>query len=264
MKISSAEIESLLFEEQLANVGAPPPGFWRVFFKGGGLYIVNSANTVLGPFATTTALAAEVASLALTHATDMAAINNALNDAIEELEGDISAGVDIELVVAGVVASGDVHVVGGTDVPVADGGTGASTAPGALTNLGITAFIQTLLDDADAAAARATLGAGAAVVTARTLTASGALVLADAGNAVEAEHATVPVVVTVPTNATVPFPVGTVIEVVRTGAAAASLVGAGGVTLNSPGGHLDLDKQWSAATLRKRAADTWLVNGDLS
>lgn len=44
--------------------------------------------------------------------------------------------------------------------PVTAGGTGAVNAGGALTNLGITAFAQTLLDDADAAAARVTLLTG--------------------------------------------------------------------------------------------------------
>jgi len=47
-----------------------------------------------------------------------------------------------------------------TDLPITEGGTGASTAGGALTNLGLSAYIQTLIDDADAAAARTTLGLG--------------------------------------------------------------------------------------------------------
>jgi len=47
-----------------------------------------------------------------------------------------------------------------TDVAVAHGGTGASTATAALTNLGFSAYGKTLIDDADAAAARTTLGLG--------------------------------------------------------------------------------------------------------
>lgn len=48
----------------------------------------------------------------------------------------------------------------GTDVAVAHGGTGASTASDALTNLGFSTYGKTLIDDADAAAARTTLGLG--------------------------------------------------------------------------------------------------------
>ena len=43
---------------------------------------------------------------------------------------------------------------------IGDGGTGATTASAALTNLGFSNYGKTLIDDADAAAARATLGLG--------------------------------------------------------------------------------------------------------
>ena len=43
---------------------------------------------------------------------------------------------------------------------VGDGGTGATTATAALTNLGFSNYGKTLIDDADAAAARTTLGLG--------------------------------------------------------------------------------------------------------
>ena len=43
---------------------------------------------------------------------------------------------------------------------MAHGGTGASTASDALTNLGFSAYGKTLIDDADAATARTTLGLG--------------------------------------------------------------------------------------------------------
>ena len=47
-----------------------------------------------------------------------------------------------------------------TDIAVAHGGTGASNASDALTNLGFSSFIKTLVNDADAATARATFGLG--------------------------------------------------------------------------------------------------------
>ena len=43
---------------------------------------------------------------------------------------------------------------------IGDGGTGATTATQALTNLGLSNYAKTLIDDADAAAARTTLGLG--------------------------------------------------------------------------------------------------------
>jgi hypothetical protein len=61
----------------------------------------------------------------------------------------------------------------GPALKVAKGGTGATTSGGALTNLGFSAFAQTLIDDADAAAARTTLGAQAADATLTSLAALG-------------------------------------------------------------------------------------------
>lgn len=51
-----------------------------------------------------------------------------------------------------------IYRAGGTDVPVTDGGTGASTSAGALTNFGVSAFVQTLLGTANHAAFLAAFG----------------------------------------------------------------------------------------------------------
>ena len=69
--------------------------------------------------------------------------------------------------------------------------------------------------------------------------------------------------VTVPTDAAVAFPVGTSLDILRVGAGAVDVVGAGGVTVNATPG-LKLRSQWSSATLIKRSADTWVLVGDLS
>ena len=68
---------------------------------------------------------------------------------------------------------------------------------------------------------------------------------------------------TVPTNATVAWPVGTSIDVLRVGAGAVDVAAAAGVTINATPG-LKLRAQWSSATLIKRATDTWVLVGDLS
>lgn len=69
--------------------------------------------------------------------------------------------------------------------------------------------------------------------------------------------------ITIPTDATLNFPVGTSIDILQTGAGQVTIAGAGGVTVNATPG-LNLRAQWSSATLFKRAADTWVVFGDLS
>lgn len=71
------------------------------------------------------------------------------------------------------------------------------------------------------------------------------------------------VTVTIPTNASVAYPVGTSIDILQTGAGQVTIAGAGGVTVNATPG-LKLRTQWSSATLFKRATDTWVVFGDLS
>jgi hypothetical protein len=69
--------------------------------------------------------------------------------------------------------------------------------------------------------------------------------------------------VTIPTNATVAYPVGTSIDILQTGAGQVTIAGAAGVTVNATPG-LKLRTQWSSATLFKRATDTWVVMGDLT
>ena len=68
--------------------------------------------------------------------------------------------------------------------------------------------------------------------------------------------------ITVPTNAAQAFPVGTVITIIRVGTGEVTISGDVGVTVNNPIGSR-LRVQWSSATLRKRATDTWHLSGDL-
>ena len=78
----------------------------------------------------------------------------------------------------------------------------------------------------------------------------------DPGKVVEVDSATAKVV-TVPPNASVVFPVGTILEVVQ--------IGAGGVTLSPGVGVTLLGATLATAAvgktlyLRKRATDTWVV-----
>jgi hypothetical protein len=92
-------------------------------------------------------------------------------------------------------------------------------------------------------------------------TASYTLVLGDAQKIVEMNVATANTL-TIPTNASVAFPVGTSILVVQTGAGQTTIAGAAGVTVNSYLG-LKIAGQWAAATLVKRATNTWVAVGAL-
>jgi hypothetical protein len=68
---------------------------------------------------------------------------------------------------------------------------------------------------------------------------------------------------TVPTNASVAFPVGTQIHIVQTGSGQTTVVAPSGGTVNTAT-TLKLRAQWSAATLIKRAENTWVLVGDLA
>lgn len=121
-------------------------------------------------------------------------------------------------------------------------------------------------DLASASSARAALGLAAAgdglTVPANQRAGDYTLAIGDAGTAVEVTGSS-PATVTVPAHASVAFPAGTVIEVVQYGTGQVTLAGAGGVTLRTAS-SLTTRAQYAAVSLRKRAADEWLVAGDLT
>lgn len=88
------------------------------------------------------------------------------------------------------------------------------------------------------------------------------LVLADAGTVIEMNSSSA-ITLTIPSNASVAFPVGTVIEVMQVGSGTVNIVAAGGVTIKSPA-SLTTRTQWSSIGLRKRFTDTWILSGDLT
>lgn len=71
------------------------------------------------------------------------------------------------------------------------------------------------------------------------------------------------ITLTVPTNASVPYAIGSQINIQQAGAGQVTVAGDTGVTVNSTPG-LKLRAQWSAATLIKTATNTWTMVGDLS
>lgn len=181
-------------------------------------------------------------------------------------------------------------------IAVAGGGGGG----GPITSLDIidaTAPGRTLLTAADATTQRTALGLGSAATqatasfapAAHTHTISGVtglqaaldgksavtrtqnaqtgatytLALSDAGNIVSMNNVS-PNTVTIPTNATVAFSVGTQIDLLQLGAGQISVAPAAGVTIRSDGGKLKLSGQYVPATLLKLATNEWLLFGSLS
>lgn len=86
------------------------------------------------------------------------------------------------------------------------------------------------------------------------------LVIGDQGKVIECNNGSA-ITLTIPANASVAFPTGTIIEVYQDGAGQITIAAAGGVTLRAPGGA-KTRVQYSTVTLRKRATDTWVLAGD--
>lgn len=99
------------------------------------------------------------------------------------------------------------------------------------------------------------------LVAVHTQTADYELELGDAGCAVEITSASA-VTVTVPKFASTAFAVGSTIEIVQMGLGQVTIVPADGVTIDSARNYDSTNHQFSSVTLRKRAADTWLLSGD--
>jgi hypothetical protein len=70
--------------------------------------------------------------------------------------------------------------------------------------------------------------------------------------------------ITIPEDATVNYPIGTTLDILQTNTGQVTIAPvSGSVTVNATPG-LKLRTRWSSATLMKRAANTWVVFGDLT
>lgn len=49
-RASDNEYPSVLFDEQGSNPSTPASGFWRLYFKAAGLFAIDDAGSVIGPF----------------------------------------------------------------------------------------------------------------------------------------------------------------------------------------------------------------------
>lgn len=89
------------------------------------------------------------------------------------------------------------------------------------------------------------------------------LVLGDAYKLIEMEVSTANTL-TIPTNTSVAFPLGTQILVSQLGTGQTTITPAVGVTLRSSGGKTKTSAQYSMCTLIKRGTNEWYLSGDLT
>ncbi|WP_050528399.1 DUF2793 domain-containing protein [Pseudorhodobacter aquimaris] len=103
------------------------------------------------------------------------------------------------------------------------------------------------------------------IVTIRTLTATAhTLEISDTGSIIEATGSSA-VAVTIPAEVSVPFEIGTLINITQVGTGAATITIASGVSLNGTlGGSVALTGQWAGAALTKRGVDAWIIQGALA
>lgn len=87
-------------------------------------------------------------------------------------------------------------------------------------------------------------------------------VLADAGTQIITTAGTA-VTFTIPTNASVAYPIGTIISVFQEGAGQVTFAGAG-VVINSISGNLKISAQYGEAYIQKTLTDTWKLVGSLA
>jgi hypothetical protein len=88
-------------------------------------------------------------------------------------------------------------------------------------------------------------------------------VLGDANSVIEFSNAGA-ITFTIPTNASVAFPVGTFIEIHQTGGGAVTPTPDTGVTLQVRTGFSETAGQYAVAAIRKVATNTWRLTGDLT
>jgi hypothetical protein len=87
-----------------------------------------------------------------------------------------------------------------------------------------------------------------------------ALTLIDEVIEVDSSSATT---ITIPTNATLAWPVGASVDILQVGTGQVTIAAAGGVTLNFTPGN-KLRTRWSSCTIMKRGTDSWILYGDLT
>ena len=96
-----------------------------------------------------------------------------------------------------------------------------------------------------------------------SVTVNKTLALTDAQKTLDCSN-TSDITITIPTNSSVAFTVGTELEVIQTATNKITIAKGTGVTVISKDDKLSLDAKGTALTLKKLATDTWFLAGDLA
>jgi hypothetical protein len=237
------------------------------------------ATTQQGSFATTAQISAFITSAQLPAATtaSLGAIKVGSNLTILP-DGTLSAtGGGVTTFSGGTTgltpstATAGAITLAGT-LAVANGGTGATSASVALTNLGAQAALTTAaplaisIGGTGAITSIAALSAlGAAPITPLTSAQSGSytLALGDANSTLSVTASTASNI-TVPLNSAVAFPVGTQIIVRQQGTGQLTFVPTGGVTFEANALTYTTSNRYAVVALIKTGTDTWALGGDLT
>lgn len=131
-----------------------------------------------------------------------------------------------------------------------------------LTTLGVSAFVQTILNDAAASDVRTTIDAPQLGITPIVSDdTSRDLALTDRGKTLEMTNGSARVY-TIPAQASVVWLDDTWINVVRQGSGSLTITAATGVTLNGvSAGSCTISAQYNGATLRRRSENNWGITG---
>lgn len=142
---------------------------------------------------------------------------------------------------------------------------GRLSTAGAVQEIAFTSYIATLLDDSSATAAKNTLqiydlgpniqsGTSYTLLNTEAVRTQALLMTSGSANTV-----------TIPTNATQAFPIGTCISVVQDGAGVTTISAASGVTLNGvSAGSGAINNRYQGVSLLKTGTNTWVASGDIA
>jgi hypothetical protein len=170
------------------------------------------------------------------------------------------------ITVTGTVSSRDIATDGSKLDGIEDNATADMTASEIKTAYESNADTNAFTDADQSKLAGIEAGAQRSVPEIVSVTTSRALALTDERDILEVDTTGGAVAITIPTNAAVAFPIGTIINITLVDiTAAATLVADTGVTLNgvSAGTETIVSALYSHVTLYKRGADAWVVYGDV-